>query len=147
MNRKSFITNTAAGLATITALGKLTAQEHVHDSKEMKSTNPGKYSKALMSALHCKLQAQICLSHCITEMGKGDSLAACANSTREVIAMCDSFIAMASLESGFTKKTAQLCEEVCKSCASECKKHSEHHKVCKDCMESCNSCAKEMGKV
>ena len=148
MNRKSFIKTTAASLAAISAFSRLGAQEHVHETKDMKTPDTGKYSKAMMSALHCKLAAQVCLSHCITEMGKGDkSLAACANSTREVIAACESFLQMASLDSGFTKKVAALCEEVCKSCATECKKHSSHHKVCKDCMDSCNSCAKEMAKV
>ena len=150
MNRKSFITNTAAGLATLTAIHTLVAQDHNHDSmKDMKSpSSSGKNSKALMSALHCKLAAQVCLSHCITEMGNGDkTLAACANSTREVLAACEAFIQIASQNSTFTKKTAVLCEEICKACAVECKKHSTHHKECKDCMDSCLSCAKEMAKV
>ena len=151
MNRKSFIQNSAAGLATITALSSVVSQEHTHDMKDMKDMKmpePGKYSKAMMSAMHCQLQAQVCLSHCITEMGKGDkTLAACANSTREVIAACEAFGKIAVFDSPYTKKMAQLCEEVCKSCATECKKHSTHHKVCKDCMESCLSCAKEMAKL
>ena len=148
MNRKSFIANTAAGIATLSAISTLVAQEHNHDAMKDMKTEPGKYSKALMSALHCKLAAQVCLSHCITEMGKGDkTLAACANSTREVLAACEAFIQIASQDSTFTKKTAVLCEEICKACAAECKKHSTHHKVCKDCMDSCLSCAKEMAKV
>jgi len=148
MNRKSFIRTTVAGVATAAALSQLNSQDHNHDMKDMKTPDAGKYSKALMSAAHCKLAAQICLSHCIAEMGKGDkTLAACASSTREVMAACDSFMQMASLDSGFTKKMAKLCEEICNSCATECKKHSTHHKVCKDCMNSCISCSKEMAKV
>ncbi len=148
MNRKSFIQNSAAGIATITALSSIVSQEHSHDSKDIKTPDSGKYSKAMMSALHCQLQARVCLTHCISEMGKGDkTLAACANSTREVIAACEAFNQIAVFDSTFTKKMAQLCEEICKACATECKKHSTHHKVCKDCMESCLSCAKEMAKI
>ena len=55
MNRKSFIANTAAGIATLSAISTLVAQEHNHEAMKDMKTEPGKYSKALMSALHCEL--------------------------------------------------------------------------------------------
>jgi len=140
MNRKSFIERSLGTLAATSLLSTLQAQEHKHGSN-----STAKHAKAMMSAIHCKMAAEICLSHCLDEMGKGDkSMAPCAKSTREVIAACDAFLSFASAESGFTKKLSVVCAEICESCAKECKKHADHHKVCKDCMDSCLACAKEM---
>lgn len=148
MNRKDFLKTSAISVASVTAVSNLLAQTHDHDKMASTGASKNKYSKAMMSAIHCQLAAEACLAHCINEMGKGDkTLAKCANSTREVIAACEAFVKMASSESSFTGKIADLCEDVCKSCAAECKKHAEHHSVCKDCMDSCLSCAKEMSKV
>jgi Cys-rich four helix bundle protein (predicted Tat secretion target) len=149
MNRKQFVTKSAAVIATTGALTQLFGQDHKHDSNTMSS--PGKnskYAKAMMAAIHCKLAAEVCLGHCIAEMANGDkSLGACATSTMEVIAACEAFTTLASQSSKFTKKLASLCEDICEACAKECKKHADHHKECKDCMESCNACAKEMDKI
>ncbi|TGN19663.1 four-helix bundle copper-binding protein [Leptospira idonii] len=147
MNRKEFVTKTAVALTTVGAVSNLFAEDHTkHEMSGGKSSS--KYAKALMSAIHCKLAAEVCLGHCITELGNGDkSLGACAKSTREVIAACEAFISLASQESAFTKKSAALCLEICEACAKECKKHADHHKVCKECLDSCLACAKEMAKV
>ena len=148
MNRKEFIRNTAVGVATIGVINSLSAQEHKHGMDMPTKSSNKKNAKALMSAIHCKLAAEICLSHCIDEMGKGDkTLLGCAISTRETIAICDSFIQIASQDSKYTKKTASLCAEICKNCAAECKKHAKHHIICKECMDSCLACAKEMTAV
>lgn len=148
MKRKDFITTAALGFASSALISNLSAQDHNHSGSEKMATSSGKYAKAMMSAIHCKLAAEVCLSHCLDEMSKGDkSLGACAKSTREVIAACDAFLSFASGNSGYTKKIANLCKEICDNCASECKKHADHHKECKDCMESCVSCSKEMAKV
>ncbi len=146
MKRKDFITTTALGLATSSLFSSLSAQDHKQHN--MTTSSNTKYGKAMMSAIHCKLAAEVCLSHCLEEMSTGDkSMGACAKSTREVISACDSFLSFASANSSYTKKLASLCKEICENCANECKKHADHHKDCKDCMDSCLSCAKEMAKV
>ncbi len=148
MNRKQFVAQSAAVLATAGALSNLFAQDHKHEPGMTMTSKPSKYGKALMSALHCKLAAEVCLGHCIAELSNGDkSLGECASSTMEVIAACEAFISLASQNSNFTKKAAILCEEICNSCAKICKKHADHHKECKDCMDSCLACSKEMAKV
>ncbi|WP_411821437.1 four-helix bundle copper-binding protein [Leptospira sp. 'Mane'] len=149
MNRKQFVTNSAAIIATAGLVNHLFADDHKHDMPMTTSTTgKSKYAKVLMSAIHCKLAAEICLGHCITELAKGDkSLGDCAKSTRETIAACEAFISLASNNSPFTKKMASLCVEICEACAKDCKKHAEHHAVCKECYESCTTCAKEMAKV
>lgn len=148
MNRKQFVTQSATILATAGIVSNLFAQDHKHEPGMTMPSKSSKYGKALMSAIHCKLAAELCSGHCIAELTKGDkSLGECASSVNEVIAACEAFIKLASQGSAFTKKYAALCEEICTSCAKVCKKHADHHKECKDCMDSCLACAKEMAKV
>lgn len=149
MNRNQFLLKTGAVIATAGAVNQLFAQGmEDHSQHGNTKTKTTKFSKAKMSAIHCILAAEDCLSHCIELMGNGDkSMGICAATTRDVIASCNAFLSMASQESSFTKKMAALCIEVCEACAKECKKHAEHHEVCKVCMKSCNDCAKEMKKV
>lgn len=148
MTRKEFIAKSSAGIAAVTAISALVAEEGSHAGMTMKSKTKSKYAKAMMAAVHCKLEAEICLTHCIRELGAGDkTLLGCANATRETIAACEAFVQLASQESKFTSKMASLCEDICKACAKECKKHENHHQECKACMDSCLSCAKEMSKI
>lgn len=148
MNRKQFVQNLATAVAVSGVISGLSAEDHKHDSKTMAGDSKSKYGKAMMAAMHCQLAAEECLSHCITELGKGDkSLAACAKSTKEVIAVCESFVTLASQSSNFTKKLANLCIEICEACSKECEKHASHHQICKDCQTSCLACIKELKKV
>ncbi|NCN09281.1 MAG: four-helix bundle copper-binding protein [Leptospira sp.] len=148
MTRKEFIAKSSAGIAAVSAISSLVAEESSHAGMTMKSKTKSKYAKAMMAAVHCKLEAEICLTHCIRELGAGDkTLLSCANATRETIAACEAFVQLASQESKFTSKMASLCEDICRACAKECKKHENHHQECKACMDSCLSCAKEMSKI
>lgn len=148
MNRKQFVQNIATAVAVSGVLSSLSAEDHKHEGTNTMSESKSKYGKAMMAAMHCQLAAEICLSHCITEMGKGDkTLANCAKSTKEVIAVCQSFVTLASQSSGFTKKLANLCIEICEVCAKECEKHASHHQICKECRDSCLACIKELKKV
>ncbi|MCW7463919.1 four-helix bundle copper-binding protein [Leptospira limi] len=147
MNRKELLQKAGMAVAVSGILSTLSAEDHDH-SGAMPTAGKSKYAKAMMAAIHCQLSAEVCLSHCITELGKGDkAMAACAASTREVISLCDSFVKLASQSSSFTKKLANLCVEVCEACAKECDKHANHHAVCKECRDSCLACAKELKKV
>jgi len=148
MTRKEFITKTSSGLATMAALSTLVAEEGSHAGMKMSSKKESKYAKAIMAAIHCKMEAELCLTHCLRELGTGDKmLIGCANATREVITACEAFVQLASQDSKFTGKMASICEDICKACAKECKKHENHHQECKDCMDSCLTCAKEMDKI
>ncbi|TGM06606.1 four-helix bundle copper-binding protein [Leptospira jelokensis] len=147
MNRKELLQKAGMAVAVSGILSTLSAEDHDH-SGSMPTAAKSKYAKAMMAAVHCQLSAEVCLSHCLTELGKGEkSMAACAASTREVISLCDSFVKLASQNSSFTKKLANLCIEVCESCAKECDKHANHHAVCKECRDSCLACVKELKKV
>jgi len=142
MNRKQFV-NLGAVVASAILVPSLKSDDHKGHSM---GKNP--LSKAMMASIHCKMAAEICLGHCLEMMGKGDkSLSPCAQSARDVIAACDSFLSLASNGSKFIKKQAKLCAEICDSCAEECKKHANKHESCKECLDSCLLCSKEMAKV
>jgi Cys-rich four helix bundle protein (predicted Tat secretion target) len=147
-SRKELLKNSALAVSTLSITQTLLADDHDHSKMPASPSSKNKYSKAMMSALHCKLAAELCINHCISELAKGEkSMAACLKTATETKSVCDSFISLAALESNFTKKIAILCIEVCKACEAECKKHAAHHQVCKDCMECCKSCIKELSSI
>lgn len=147
ISRKKMI-HTATTAAVLISAGSLLAKDHEHKSDSTEAASDGKYSKAMQEAVKCRLSAEICIGHCISEMGKGNKdLEECARTATDVKAACEAFITMASLNSNFTKQMAELCIKICKACEKECKKHSSHHSFCKDCMTHCRSCAKELAKI
>lgn len=149
MTREKFLLNSTILLSTLTNT-KLFAQDvkHEHAEEEKDESKSNKSSKIKMAIIYCIVDAEECLAHCLELMGEGDkSLAKCARSTRDVIASCNALLGMLSHNSTYIKKMATLCIEVCQTCASECKKHAKHHKVCKQCMDSCNTCIEEMKKL
>lgn len=149
ISRKKLIQAAALTAVTLSAGNTILAKDHDHksDTADAESSD-GKYSKAMQEAVKCRLSAEICIAHCISEMGKGNKdLEECARTATDVKAACEAFITMASMKSGFTKQMAELCVKICKACEKECKKHSSHHSFCKDCMVNCKSCAKELAKI
>ena len=143
LNRKELIKNSVVTLGVLGLANEVYAQ-----GKNPTSESKHKYAKALLAANNCKLAAEICINHCMDELAKGNKMMAnCLKTASETKAACESFVALASMESGFTKKMAALCIEICKSCEAECKKHISHSPICKDCMESCKACIKEMSAI
>jgi Cys-rich four helix bundle protein (predicted Tat secretion target) len=108
---------------------------HHHDSKLNK--------KLIAAAADCVLKANICLQHCIDLLGEGDTtMAACAKSSSQVIAVCTALQQLASANSKHLPQLAKVAMELCKECEEECKK-TEKHPECKACKEACIACYKE----
>ena len=148
ISRKKIIQTAAMTAAMLSAGSQIFAKDHEHKSDSTEPESDGKYTKAMQAAVKCRLSAEICIAHCISEMGKGNKdLEQCARTASDVKATCEAFITMASTGSGFTKQMAELCIKICKAREKECKKHASHHSFCKDCMTDCRSCAKELAKV
>ncbi|MDD4912308.1 MAG: four-helix bundle copper-binding protein [Sideroxydans sp.] len=144
MNRRELLIGAAAMAATAVS-SKAFATEHQHDHSAMahQHTASTRNEKLIAAAADCVLKANICLQHCITSLGAGDqSMAACAKSSSQVIAMCTALEQMAAAESKYLPQLAKVCMDVCKACEDECKK-TEKHPECKACMESCAACYKE----
>jgi Cys-rich four helix bundle protein (predicted Tat secretion target) len=134
----------AGAVALVTVAGNLLA-----DDKDKKAnTYKPKYRKAMESASECLTKAQICQTHCIEDLASGSKmLADCLRTVNDVISACTAFISIASANSKFSKKTAELCIDICEACQKECKKHASHHEICKECGESCKACIEELKKV
>ncbi|MEQ1533469.1 MAG: four-helix bundle copper-binding protein [Sideroxydans sp.] len=144
MNRRELLIGAAAMAATAVS-SKAFAAEHQHDHAAMahQHTASTRNEKLIAAAADCVLKANICLQHCIELLGEGDkSMAACAKSSSQVIAMCTALEQMAAAESKYLPQLAKVCMDVCKACEEECKK-TEKHPECKACKESCVVCYKE----
>jgi Cys-rich four helix bundle protein (predicted Tat secretion target) len=84
----------------------------------------------------------MCLQHCLNLMSEGDdSMAECAKTVRAMLPMCQGLQELASQSSTHLKEFAKLCSTVCRDCQKACKKHENHHEICKRCMDSCDRCA------
>jgi Cys-rich four helix bundle protein (predicted Tat secretion target) len=144
MNRRELLIG-AAAMATTAVSSKAFASEHQHNHAAMvhEHTTSTRNEKLIAAAADCVLKANICLQHCIVLLGEGDkTMAACAQSSSQVIAMCTALEQMAAAESKHLPQLAKVCMDVCKACEEECKK-TEKHPECKACKESCAACYKE----
>jgi Cys-rich four helix bundle protein (predicted Tat secretion target) len=142
----------AAGAASLTGLASRSeAQEHgEHQGHDMGSTDMSKapHQAVIAAALLCIQRGEACIPHCIDLMAKGDaSLKDCLRSVSAMMPMCGALVRFAALDAPRLKELAKLCGEVCEDCEKECKKHAEHHAVCRMCAESCAACVKECKKI
>ena len=149
MNRRQFIGGTAAiSLAAATTLANAHGHhDHGSHSHAAHSTDNA-YEAARKAAGHCVAAGQVCLAHCITLLGKGDtSMKDCAAAANQMLALCGAMQNLAAQNSRLTPSLAKVCIEACKQCAAACQKHAAHHAECKACYESCTDCIKECEKI
>ncbi|MFH0933937.1 MAG: four-helix bundle copper-binding protein [Pseudomonadota bacterium] len=145
MDRRELLMGAAALTITATA-GRAFAAEHDHSAHNhgaMASRN----DRLIAAAADCVSKANVCLQHCLELLGQGDqSMAACAKSSSQVIAMCGAMQQMAAADSKHLAKLAKVAMDVCKDCEEECKK-TEKHPECKACKEACAACYEECKKI
>lgn len=149
MNRRQFIGGTAAiSLAAATTLANAHGHhDHGSHSHAANSTDNA-YEAARKTAGHCVAAGQVCLTHCITLLSKGDtSMKDCAAAVNQMLALCGAMQNLAAQNSRLTPSLAKVCIEACKQCAAACQKHAAHHAECKACYESCTDCIKECEKI
>ena len=104
----------------------------------------------LEAAQGCMTRGDACLAHCLAMAAAGDvSMGACGKAVYEMKAVMQGLAAAAASGSRNLAALAKVAAEFCKDCEAECRKHAEHHVVCKDCMEACNktiaACQKAAG--
>lgn len=147
MNRRELLLGATAMAAAATA-GKVFAAEHDHSQMSMAHNHQSsRNEKLIAAAADCVTKANNCLQHCLVLLGQGDtSMAACAQSSSQVIAMCNAVLQMAAAESKYLPQLAKVAMQVCKACEEECKK-TEKHPECKACKESCAACYAECKKI
>ena len=115
------------------------AGKHVHDATP--------YGDLVRTSAACVSTGELCLSHCLTRLGQGDTeLAACARTVRDTIAACGALQQLAAANSAHTREFAQVVAKVCADCQAECNKH-EQHPVCRNCEKACQDCRQECDKA
>ena len=94
------------------------------------------------AASGCVRAGEACLQHCLDLLAKGDTgIADCAKTVTQMLAICRAVGPIADARGKYLPAMAQLCQTACTDCAEACRKHAEHHAVCKACMEACEKTA------
>jgi Cys-rich four helix bundle protein (predicted Tat secretion target) len=97
-------------------------------------------AKLAEAANACVLAGRTCLSHCITLLSQGDtSMAACARTVREMLAICTATAELATTDSNLLAALAKVCADACRTCAEACAPHVGHHEVCGSCERACQA--------
>ncbi|MBK9160460.1 MAG: four-helix bundle copper-binding protein [Nitrosomonadales bacterium] len=143
MNRRELLLGGMA-LAGAAVVGRAQAAGHAHEHHHGAPAN----ASLAAATSDCVQKGEVCLSHCLELLGKGDrDMAACAQSVNQMLAVCGALQQLANQNSKQTARLAAIAMDVCKQCEEECKKHADKHEQCKACGESCAACYKECKKV
>ncbi|MBI4937161.1 MAG: four-helix bundle copper-binding protein [Nitrosomonadales bacterium] len=147
MNRRELLLGAAAVAAAAAAGGTIAAE--THDHKHMHGGASKRNQALIKTAGECVETGQACLHHCLVLLGEGDkSMAPCAKSVSDLIAVCSALQQLVSAESPYLVEMAKLSIKVCEDCEKECKKPEvAKHEECKACAESCAACYKECKKI
>lgn len=107
-----------------------------------------KHQALIDAADDCAKKGEICINHCLHSFAGGDTtLALCAKSVTETIAVCEALATAAALESKNLPALAKAAMAFCKECEDECRKHEKKHMTCKDCADACAKCHAECKKI
>jgi Cys-rich four helix bundle protein (predicted Tat secretion target) len=99
-------------------------------------------SKLAELAAKCTERGEECLAHCLDMFGGGDtSLAACARSVHEMMAVCSAYGRLAQMDSKHLRSLGTACAEICEACEKECRKHAKEHETCRSCADACKDLA------
>ncbi len=136
MNRRELLGKSTVALGAIAAATASTVAPVAFASNK-------KATSLIDAASDCIAVSEECLTHCFDELGKGDkSMVECAETVRETLAACRGLVTLAAADSKHLKEFAAVCAKICRDCEAACKKHENHHAICKRCMEACAACAK-----
>lgn len=145
MNRRDAVVTLVAIPSLVFAQGKAAAPK-VPTAPAAPAAPP--FAAAIDAAEHCIGTGRACLELAIATLKKGDaSMAECADTTRLMITLCETFATFATNGSAHTKALAAICAKACRDCEKACRKHELHHAACRACGESCAKCALECEKI
>ena len=152
MHRRAVLATLAAS-GTLLSMGAARAQDehmHHHDGHDEHASHGevARHKALVDSALECVKRGEVCISHCISSLGQGDtSLKDCLRSVLTMMPSCEALARLAALDAPRLKEFAKVCGDICADCQAECKKHQDHHAACKACGEACGACADECRKI
>lgn len=119
-----------------------------HDHHGAHDAGGARHQALIDAALACVNRGEVCVEHCMTLLGKGDTtLKDCLRLVSTTMPMCLALARLGALDAPRLKDVARVCGEICADCEKECRKHQDHHAACKACAEACAACVKECKKV
>ncbi|WP_080424575.1 four-helix bundle copper-binding protein [Burkholderia ubonensis] len=148
MDRRDALFGTGLlALSALATMERASAQESA-PAQTSHMHHGGHYSALADAAGGCVSTGQVCVSHCIGLLGKGNKdLAACATSVSQMLSLCSALQQLASQNAHYLPALAKVTLDACNDCEAECKKHADRHEPCNACMESCRACANECRAV
>lgn len=146
MDRRDFLTGAAALASSFAAARALAAEPEPAAATAAGSTKRDpRLTKLVDTATECVRTGDACVRHCMNLLATGDtSLAGCMERVLETNAVCEALAKLGALASAPGPQLvafAAACATYCRDCAAECKKHENHHEICRTCMEACDRCA------
>jgi Cys-rich four helix bundle protein (predicted Tat secretion target) len=146
---------TAGGIGVaITATSALAAEGHDHmehnhmDHDHAAMMTPPPHQALLDTASSCIKTGLACINHCFETFATGDTaMVSCARSVDQMLSVCGTLAKLASVNSSHLPEMAKLALVICQECEKECRKHADHHAVCKACADACSACADECKKI
>lgn len=97
----------------------------------------------LHEASACVRIGELCLDHCFQVLAAGDaSIAECARSVREMIAVSAAIEALAAAGSPRLPALAKAAVPVYEYCEKQCRKHEVKHVICGQCGDACTAILK-----
>lgn len=98
---------------------------------------PGQ-TQIIQELVNCALACEACSTACLAENNVAH-LTRCIQLTRDCADICFQASRVVMRKSEVIDHILSNCEEICRVCADECRKHQHDH--CQLCAEACDSCA------
>ena len=95
-------------------------------------------TEIIQELVNCALACEACSTACLNEADL-THLARCIKLTRDCADTCFQAARLIMRKSELSDHLLTVCEEACRICADECKRHTHDH--CELCAEACDSCA------
>jgi len=146
MDRREFVSALSTTALGVFAAQSAAAAENMPGEKPVaKRAVPKELKKIADATAECLKTGSVCLAHCQSLLGAGDtSLAECQRTVMNMLATCDGMAKVASYnnaDEADIKAFARVCALFCRACEKNCEPHISHHTECKACHDSCKTCA------
>jgi Cys-rich four helix bundle protein (predicted Tat secretion target) len=143
LTRRLFLLSASGGLLTALAPTLARAEESA-----VKPVAHGQHRDLIEAALNCVGWGEQCQKHILGLFTSGDtSLTQCSARIRDMIVLCNAAAGLAAAESEYLKPLAKVCIDACESCEKECRKHEQHHPICKETADACARTALACKKI
>lgn len=96
------------------------------------------HAELIQTLNDCVAACEACSSACLEE-DEVTMMAQCIELDRDCADVCALASRLLQRDSELSHSYLAICEEACRTCADECKKHDHDH--CKACAEVCERCA------